>query len=176
MTIEKLDIELKRLRTKENLLDFQQYYLPYEDAETIPIYSRYAHINFLKPYGFDTSNKILINEGLNIVRLIIKNTHKYLLPNELDDYLTFLSVSDWDEEDIQEAGCLKFHIFVSRRKQWVISHAKYTKKGTHEEKLIEAYLENLGIDDFSSFVTTSYTSSSEFRTINIIPSIFHKDL
>lgn len=73
-----LDKGFEKLFTKEGLLKYNTYFLPYESAETIPLYSRYSHIDFLNSYSFNDKNKKIIKNGLELIRNILLRTPEYL--------------------------------------------------------------------------------------------------
>lgn len=171
-----LDKGFGELFKKEGLLKYHTFFLPYETAETIPLYSRYSHIDFLSGYSFNQKNKIIIKHGLGLIRSIIQKAPEYLSGSEIDELFICLSVSNWNEDDYQEIDSLMYHVFITRRKEWLLSHAQYTKKNTIEESLIKEYLSSLNIHDCSVFVSKNFTAHDEYRQVNIVTNNFFADI
>lgn len=113
---------------KEGLLKYQTYFLPCESVETIPLYSRYSHIDFLSAYSFNYKNEIMIKNGLELIRSILQKAPQYLSEHEINDFFICLSISNWNEDDYQEIKILMYNVFITRRRDWILSHTQYTRK------------------------------------------------
>ncbi|MCL1824615.1 MAG: Imm15 family immunity protein [Betaproteobacteria bacterium] len=159
-----LDKSFERLVKKEDLDNFEVYFRKYTDFEEIPLFSRYAHISFLRSLSFNEKNKFLIKKGLELIDKIIQKSSDYLKPDDIEDYFICLSVSDWD--DYEEINCLTPSIFITRRKKWILSHLSFRKKYSIEEYLIEEYLNSLSLQNHTVFVSKEY--GGEYKYVYIV--------
>ena len=145
-----LEMELSLLVEKEGLNNPEVYYKDYESFEEIPLFSRWDHISFLQSYSFNEKNKILIRKGLELVSFVEKKSIKHLKASELKDYFACLTITDWD--DYEEKNCLSVNIFITRKKQWILSHLRLKQKSSIEENLVKEYLCSLNADEFDVYV------------------------
>lgn len=143
---------------KEKLNDFSIYFRNYESYEEIPLFSRYENISFLSDFSFNEKNKMLIRKGIELVRCIRDLSLSYLSENECKDYFICLSITDWDLNDYKEINCLSPHIYVSRKKEWLLSCLEFTQKSSIEENLIKEYLCSLNLNGSDVYVTKKSTS------------------
>ncbi|MFP2420360.1 Imm15 family immunity protein [Pseudescherichia vulneris] len=120
--------KFKTLIKKEKLNDFSIYFNEYESYEEIPLFSRYKNISFLSGFSFNEKNKLLIRQGVELIGYIREVSSDYLSESELEDYFICLSITDLDFHDYKEVNCLSPHIYVSRRKKWLLSSLDLSQK------------------------------------------------
>ncbi len=133
----------KQLVKNEGLDKVEIYFKKFEDFEEYPLFSRNSEIAFLSKLSFDDKNKLLIFKTLEVIDSIVLAKKRYLNKIEADDYFICLTVTDWEDGEI-EFGCLTPHVFVSRRKNWLLKHLQLGVHHTKEEMLINNYLSSLG--------------------------------
>lgn len=159
-----LEKELTSLIKKEGLDNSDIYYGNYSNFEEIPLVSRFNHISFLSSFSFNAKNKILIMKGIELIRDAMKNSYKHLNEFELQEYFICLTISDW--EDYKEINCLSVNLFVSKRKNWILSQLKLEEKYSIEEYLISEYLHSLDLTDFNTFVPSNH--NEEYKRVYIV--------
>lgn len=151
--MENIQDKFKALIIKEKSNDFSIYFNQYETYEEIPLFSRYKNISFLSGFSFNEKNKLLIQQGVELIRYVISVSSDYLNESELEDYFICLSITDLDFHDYKEVNCLSPNIYISRRKKWLLSSLELSQKNSIEENLIKEYLYSLNLNSNDVYVT-----------------------
>ncbi|HAV1239794.1 TPA: hypothetical protein JGU28_004587 [Salmonella enterica] len=154
----KLNKELCNLIKKEKLDDPSVLFGDYGTFEEIPLFSRWAHINFLKKYNFDKKNKILLEQAIAVVNETMINSNR--MPNlDASEYFICTSVTSWDY--IDELGCISPNIFVSKRKSWILPLLGFREFNSPETNMLKAYLYDLNISGKTVCVSKSYGNEND---------------
>lgn len=146
------DKEMQKLIKKEGLDDPSIFFADYDTFEEIPLFSRWKNISFLSPLSFNEKNKVLIKTGLELI-----HNSKKCECNDIDDYFICLSLTNWD--DYEEINCLTPNIYISRRKEWLLSNLKLRETQTIEENIIREYLFSLGLPDRKVFISEGFSEN-----------------
>ncbi|MBF7977793.1 MULTISPECIES: Imm15 family immunity protein [Rahnella] len=152
--------EFNTLIKKEKLNDLSIYFSDYESYEEIPLFSRYKNISFLSELSFNEKNKILIRKGIELIRHVSEVSLSYLKEDETEDYFICLSITDWDFDDYKEINCLSPHIYISRKKEWLLSCLELTQKNSIEENLVKEYLTFLDLNSCDVYVSGKCTNTN----------------
>ncbi|MBW7619901.1 Imm15 family immunity protein [Citrobacter portucalensis] len=157
----KFDKEMQKLIKKEGLNDSSIFFSDYETFEEIPLFSRWKNISFLSSLSFNEKNKVLIKKGLELIADGNSCSHNYM--DNVSNYFICLSLTNWD--DYEEINCLTPNIFISRRKEWLLSNLKLRETQTIEENIIREYLFSLGASDCKVFISDGFSKSKRVYII-----------
>ncbi|GKX59044.1 Imm15 family immunity protein [Leminorella grimontii] len=160
----KFDKEIQRLIKKEGLDDPSIFFADYETFEEIPLFSRWKHISFLESLSFHEKNKVLIKACIDLITYCYSLSDRYLNSENAKDYLICLSLTDWD--DCEEINCLTPNIFVSRRKEWLLSHLNHRETQSAEENLTREYLFSLGVSDCDVLISGGFEENKRVYVMN----------
>lgn len=149
--------EMKLLLKKEGLLQKDLYFAEYDTFEEIPLFSRESHIDFLKDFTFDEKNTILINQAIGLADNAQKNAAGSL-EQAADDYFICVSVTGW--EDIKQTNCITPNLYISRRKDWLLSCLNLEQHHTPQEVLINRYLLASGLEEYLAYSSKSASGDS----------------
>ncbi|BDR55701.1 Imm15 family immunity protein [Xylocopilactobacillus apis] len=126
-------INMNDLIKAEGLDDPLTLFAEYETFEEIPVFSRFSHISFLSSLSFNEKNKVLLKTCLDLA----EKCNSSIKP----DHFICVSITDWD--NYEEINCLTPNLFVSQRKDWLLSKLKLKSTQTVEENLVREYLNSL---------------------------------
>lgn len=159
----KFDKEIRQLIKKEGLDNPDIFFANYDTFEEMPLFSWWSSISFLVGLSFNERNKFLINHSINLVRHNNLIANNYIERDGLGDYFICLTLTGW--ENIEETRGLKTNIYVSRRKQWLLSNLNLRQTNTIEENLTREYLFSLGITDFNVFISAGFAKNKRVYVI-----------
>lgn len=165
--MKKLNNKIQSLIKKEGLDRPHVFFANYETFEEIPLFSRWAHIDFLKKYDFAQRNKILIQLACDVTNRTINEAQKHSNLN-FDEYFICISITDWD--DIDELGCISPNIFISRRKTWILPLLELREIESSETNMLKAYLHTLNI--INKIVCVSKSHGGENDRVYIVDDLF----
>ncbi|MBI0028407.1 hypothetical protein H3S88_10680 [Gilliamella sp. B14448G11] len=168
----KFDKEMQFLIKKEGLDDFSVFFSDYETFEEIPLFSRFKHISFLSSLSFNEKNKILIKKCLELINTCKLKVKDYIDDKNINNYFICVSLTDW--EDYEEINCLTPNIYISRKKNWLLSLLKLKHSQTIEENLIREYL--FSIKEFDYTVLISKDFEAYKRVYIVHKSIINEDI
>lgn len=158
----KFDKEMQKLIKKEGLNDSSIFFSDYDTFEEIPLFSRWKNISFLSSLSFNEKNKVLIKKGLELIADSHSCSNNYI--DNVNNYFACLSLTNWD--DYEEINCLTPNIFVSRKKEWLLSNLKLRETQTIEENIIREYLFSLGVADYKVFISEGFSKSKRVYIIS----------
>lgn len=156
--MKKFNKEIQSLIKKEGLDKPNIFFDNYGTFEEIPLFSRWAHVDFLKKYDIEQRNKILIQLANDVASKAISDA-KTISNLKFDEYFICISVTDWD--DIDELGCISPNIFISRRKTWLLSLLELREIESPEVNMLKTYLHDLNINEKIVCVSKSYEDEKD---------------
>lgn len=156
--MKKSNEKLQSLIKKRKLNEPEVLFGDYGTFEEIPIFSKWAHINFLKEYGSEERNKILLKVSNDLVERAISDAKVFPGVN-FDEYFICVSITDWD--DIKEFGCFSPNIFISRRKAWILPLLSLREHESTEANMLKAYFCDLDINGKIICVSKSYGGDND---------------
>lgn len=162
--------ELHNLIKKEGLDEQNVLFGNYSTFEEVPLFSRWAHINFLKKYDFDIKNKILLEQAITLVNEAIINS-KHIPNLDAAEYFACVSITSWD--CIDELGCISPNIFISKRKSWIMPLIGLREVESSETNMLKAYLNDLNIS--GKVVCVSKTYGNEDDRLFIVDDFFFEN-
>ncbi|WP_416410787.1 Imm15 family immunity protein [Pantoea sp. App145] len=159
--------EMEKLKKKEGLDNLSVFFADYETFEEIPLFSRWKNISFLSKLTFNEKNKVLLESSLKMVDFCQKEAVKYLREDELDDYFICTTLTGWDDYD--EINCLNANFFISRKKDWLLTHLNLSKNNSIEENLISEYLLSFSRLDFDVVCSNEFEHNKRVFVVNRLP-------
>lgn len=168
----KLEKEMQFLIEKEGLDDLSVFFSDYETFEEIPLFSRFKHISFLSSLSFNEKNKILIKKCIELINKCKLNAKNYIDDKNISDYFICVSLTDW--ENYEDVNCLTPNIYISRKKNWLLSHLKLKHSQAIEENLIREYLCSIKELDYIVLISSGFEN---YKRVYIVhKSIINEDI
>ena len=159
----KFDKEIKNLIKKEGLNDLAIFFHNYETYEEIPLFSKYKNISFLSKESFNEKNKTLIKKCIELEDICTLSSPHYIDKENVKDYFICITITDWD--DYEDINCLTPNIFVSRRKNWLLSNLNLRSTQTIEENIIREYLYSINAIDYKAFISDGFLENKRVYVI-----------
>ena len=159
----KLEKKLQHLIKKEGLDNYSIFFSEYKTFEEIPLFSRFKHISFLSSFSFNKKKKILIKKSIELIDECKLNAKHYINDKNLSDFFICVSITDWD--DYEEINCLTPNIYISRKKNWLLSHLKLKHSQTIEENIIREYLFSIKEFDYTVLISNTF---KDYKRVYII--------
>ena len=108
-------------------------------------------------------------ELINTCKLKVKD---YIDDKNINNYFICVSLTDW--EDYEEINCLTPNIYISRKKNWLLSLLKLKHSQTIEENLIREYLFSIKKFDYTVLISRDFESYK--RVYIVLKSIINEDI
>lgn len=102
-------------------------------------------------------NTILINQAVGLADNGQKNAARNL-DKGAEDYFICVSVTGW--KDIKMSHCITPNLYISRRKDWLLSCLNLEQHHTPQEILINRYLLASGLDEYLAYSSKRISDDS----------------
>lgn len=160
----KLDSKIKKILENEGFYNDEIYFSDYDSFEEIPLFSRWKSVSFLKDTPFDENNKLLISHAVKLAEHAMKVSFLNTKKEEYEDFFCCVTITKWDSMD--EINCITPNIYITRKKKWLFSYVKLRKTASKEEILTIKYINELGLTDYSVYISGKNDSVRRVYIIN----------
>jgi hypothetical protein len=133
--------KFQELLRQEGWDDFPRWIVELQDFDEVPLYSRYAQIDFLSHLPFPERNRLLVRTAADYLARLVTYVEDLKSSGQSADLFCMLSILDWDDWDESEGqSLLTPAMFITNPSREILSYMPLAITSSPHGELIKSWL------------------------------------